>query len=314
MSTDRFGGDKLEVMRFEAEVNGHKMVAGIQPKCGANLVSLNVDGNEYLHYDEEALRGPEELYTGCFIMFPTPCRIPDGTYEFRGRRITQTKSGRLITIHGLVRDEAFAFEIANGVAAGRLEIAPGHPVYEGFPFPGLLTVELTLVERGLEYHFCFENRSDVPAPVGFGLHSFWRVPGRREDVYIRIPYDQAMLMENLIPNGKVERVAGTDLDLREPRSLAELAIDNAFTGRIGMENGFVEYRDLGKRMVLHADEIFTHQIGYCPAGQPFACVENLTCAPNAVNLQDVPQEISGFRILEPGQCFSGTTRYIVEDL
>ncbi len=314
MPEDRFGDGMLDIDYFKAEINGHRMVAGIQPRCGANLVSLKVDGNEYLHYDEEALRGPEEMYTGCFIMFPTPCRIPDGTYEFRGRRITQTKAGRLISIHGLVRDEEFAFEIADGVATGKLEITPAHPVYEGFPFPGLLTVELTLVERGLAYSFCFENRGDEPAPVGFGLHSFWRVPGRREDVYIRIPYAQAMLMEKLIPNGKIEPVAGTSLDLREPRCLAELAIDNAFTGRIGMENGFVEYRDLGKRMVLHADEIFTHQIGYCPADQPFACVENLTCAPNAVNLQQAPREISGFRVVAPGQCFSGTTRYLVEDL
>ena len=33
----------------------------------------------------------------------------------------------------------------------------------------------------------------------------------------------------------------------------------------------------------------------------FACVENLTCAPNAVNLQAVPPDVSGFRVVAPGQ-------------
>jgi len=177
-----------------------------------------------------------------------------------------------------------------------------------------LSVSLRLLETGLEYSFSFENRGPSPAPVGFGLHPFWRIPGRREDVRVSIPCTRTMVLEKLIPTGATEEVAGTQLDLRDGRCLEGLDLDNVFLGRIGGEPAIIEYRDLGKRMTLRADEVFSHQIVYCPPGEPFVCVENLTCAPNAVNLQSAPAEASGFRVVEPGGRLSGTTRFIVEDL
>ncbi len=314
MARDRFGGDVLEIRRFEAVIGGHRVAAGVQPRCGANLVSLQVDGQEYLYYDEKLLRGPDEMYTGCFIMFPTPCRIPEGKYEFRGRKVTQTKGGQLITIHGLVRDEPFQAELSGNEVQCALDITPDHPVYEGFPFPGRLIVNMKLVKRGLQYSFRFENRGKSPAPVGFGLHPFWRVPGQRKDVYVRVPCQRSLLMKNLIPTGGAEPVAGTKLDLRQPRCLADLDVDNVFIDRIDDEPAVVEYRDLRKRVALRADKVFSHQICYAPPGKPFVCVENLTCAPNAVNLQSAPPEISGLRVVEPGQSLAGTTRFIVQDL
>jgi aldose 1-epimerase len=303
----------LAIETLEATINGHEVVVGVQPKFGANLVSLRVDGQEYLYYDEAAiLQGPG--FTGSFIMFPTPCRIPEGTYSFGGRKIVQKKRGELILIHGLVRDEEFQVSREpNGITL-RLAITPNHPVYEGFPFRGELSVRVKLVERGLEYGFEFRNQDDRPAPVGFGLHPFWRIPGQRKDVYVEVPCDRTMVLENLIPTGATQEVAGTALDLRRPRCLEGLELDCVFLGRHGNAPAVIEYRDLGKRMTLRADEVFSHQIVYSPAGQPFVCVENLTTAPNAVNLQSAPAEVSGLRIVAPGKSLTGTTRFIVEDL
>ena len=314
MSDNCFGGSMLEIHRFEAEIGGHTVSAGVQPNCGANLVSLVVDGHEYLHYDPAALQADGESYTGCFIMFPTPCRIPDGTYSFEGKTIVQNKAGRLNTIHGLVRDEAFELTTGNGAAELSLEITPDHPVHEGFPFPGLLRVRLALVERGLDYGFWYENRGDSTAPVGFGLHPFWRIPGLRKDVRVSVPCDQSLVMENLIPNGQTEPVAGTALDVREPQSLEGLDLDNVFVNRTPGAPATIEFGGLGTRMTLRADDVFSHQIVYSPPGKPFVCVENLTCAPNAVNLQSAPREATGFRTVEPGESLSGTTRFVVEDL
>jgi len=314
MAQQRFDAEKLEVRRLEAELGGHLVSVGVQPRCGANLVWFAVDEQPYIYYEESLLHGPEEMFTGCFIMFPTPCRVPEGRYEFAGRTIVQRKAGRLYDIHGLVRDEEFQCELGGQEVRCWLDITPQHPVYEGFPFAGRLTVRLKLIERGLQYSFSYENRGDSPAPVGFGVHPFWRVPGRREDVYVRVPCERSLVMENLIPTGETEPVAGTPLDLREPRCLAELDIDNVFIRRIPGQAAFVEYRDLGKRVTLHPDEVFSHHICYAPPGKPFVCLENLTCAPNAVNLQDAPPEVSGLRVVEPGRSLAGTTRFIVEEL
>ncbi|MCD6364538.1 MAG: aldose 1-epimerase [Planctomycetes bacterium] len=303
-----------KVHTFEAEINGHKMAAGVLAGFGANLVSLQVDGHDYIYCDEAVFEQTGEEFTGCFVMFPTPCRIPGGTYEFEGRRITQNKRGRLVPIHGLVRDEAFELEsIADGVRLS-LDITPDHPVYEAFPFAGLLSLEMKLIERGLSYSFCFENRGDSAAPVGFGVHPYWRIPGREEDTWVQVPCDRMLDQVDLIPTGTATPVGGTDMDLRELRSLGGLRFDDVYVARSPGAPAIVEFRDIGRRVLLRADDVFTHQIVYHPSGAPFVCVENLTCAPNAVNLQSIDPKISGFRTVEAGRSFSGTTRFVVEDI
>jgi aldose 1-epimerase len=312
MANSRFSDEALATERISAVIGGHSVRAAVQPRCGANLVSLEVDGHEYLFYDASVLRGPDEMYTGCFVMFPTPCRVPDGQYEFQGRKIKQVKHGRVEAIHGLVRDEAFAFSRTDASITLSLDITPGHPVYEGFPFPGRLTVAISLIERGVAYSFQYYNTGKTDAPVGFGLHPFWRIPGRGQ-TYIKVPCSKTVDLENLIPTGKATPVDGTPFDLRQPQCLAEMTVDNVWIGR-SKEPAVLEFRDLGTRLTLTADDLFTHQIVYAPPGKPFVCLENLTCAPNAVNLQSAPAEVSGFRIVPPGGILAGTTRFVVEKI
>ena len=305
--------DSLDIRTIRATRNGREVEAGIQPGCGGNLVSFKVDGQEYLHYDREALLDTERLFTGCFVMFPTPCRVPDGTYTFEGRKIIQTKRGEIQTIHGLVRDEPFEADFAEDRATLWLDITPDSPVYEGYPFESRLGLTLRCIEGGIEYGFCFENRGDAPAPVGFGLHPFWKVPGRREDVTVTIPCEKIMTLENLIPTGETQSVAGTELDLRHGRRLSEMEMDAVFLDRIGgAAPATIEYRDRGTKLSLHADALFTHQVAYSPAGKTFACVEYLTCSPNQVNLQHIPE--AGHRVVESGGKLAAAVRFVVEDL
>ncbi len=312
MAGSRFSDDVLATERISAVIGGRSVSAAVQPKCGANLVSLNVDGREYLFYDASLLRGSDEMYTGCFVMFPTPCRVPDGEYEFQGRKIRQVKRGRVEAIHGLVRDETFAFGRTDASITLGIDITPGHAVYEGFPFTGRLTVTVSLIERGVAYHFQYCNTGKTDVPVGFGLHPFWRIPDRTK-TYIKVPCDRTMDLENLIPTGKTTPVDGTAFDLRQLRCLADLSVDNVWIGR-GKEPAVLEFRDIGTRLTLTADDVFTHQIVYAPPGKPFVCLENLTCAPNAVNMQSSPAEVSGLRVVRPGGILAGTTRFVVEKL
>jgi len=64
--------------------------AGITPGMGANLVSLSVDGEELIYWDQPGFIAGKS-HTGAFNMFPTPCRLANSSYEFEGRKINQTK-------------------------------------------------------------------------------------------------------------------------------------------------------------------------------------------------------------------------------
>ncbi len=311
----RFTEADLEKAMVEGEAGGRKVSAAVLPRMGANLVSFQVDGREFIHFDPDRVLANGADMTGAFQMFPTPCRLAGSRYVFQGREIVQRKQGEEVFIHGLVRDEVFATERRDGELVSALDITENHPVYEGFPFAGRLTTVHRIVPGGLEIHFSFENLGDSPAPVGYGLHPFWRIPGQRRDVLVQIPADYTMQLAELIPTGRLMRVEGTGYDWREPRSLQGVEIDAVFYPKRPGDTAGITFADEGLRLVLQASENMKHMICYAPAGQPFVCLENLTCSPNAPNLAGEGYvEESGLAVVAPGETWSGWIRYTVENV
>jgi len=300
--------------RLRASKGGRQIDIAILPRAGAHLVSYAVDGEELLHFSRQEFlaEGPT---TGCFVMFPTPCRLTGSKYPFAGRQIRQQKGAEDVFIHGLIRDEAFQIERGDDYLEASIDIGAGHPVYEGYPFACRFAVRYQLVETGLRVSFHYENRGDAPAPFGFGVHPYWKLDGERGANAVKVPCDYTMELVDLIPTGQLDPVAGTPLDLRDWTSLAGVDIDNAFFGRQAGATGGLERRDTGLRVSIDASPELTHMIAYAPGGQPFACVENLTCSPDAPNVYAAGhREASGLVVVEPGQSHSGWISWSVEAL
>ena len=195
--------DLLSPEKLEAEINKHKIEAEVLPHLGANLASFKVDGRELIYFSRERLL-QQDFYSGCFMMFPTPCRLTGAKYTFAGKKIRQIKYGKDVFIHGLIRDETFAVARDGANLVCSIEIGKGHPVYEGYPFDCKLTLTFTLVQRGLEIKFKYENTGQQRAPFGYGLHPFWQIPDERKDVFIQVPCKYVLELEDLIPTGKIK--------------------------------------------------------------------------------------------------------------
>jgi len=309
----KFTRADLETESLTAGIGGHTVSVAILPRMAANLVSFQVDGREFIHFDPDRVLANGEDMTGGFQMFPTPCRLTESRYVFQGREIVQRKHGEDVFIHGLVRDEPFSVRKTEREIVSVLEITSSHPVHEGFPFPGRLTTIHRLIPGGMEVHFGFENLGNSPAPVGYGLHPFWRIPGKRADLLVRIPADNIMELVDLIPTGKLIPVAGTGYDWRQWRSLEGVEIDAVFYPKRPEDTAGITFVDEGIRLRLQASANMRHMICYAPAGQPFVCLENLTCSPNDPNLYAAgyPGE-SRMAIVPPGETWSGWIRYTVE--
>jgi len=307
--------NKLRDEQFISQkLSGDRVEVEVMPRLGANLTSFKVDGDELIHFDKAGLLASED-YTGCFMMFPTPCRLTGSKYTFGGREIRQRKGGEDVFIHGLVRDEEFAVTRENNKLTCTLAIDKNHAVYEGYPFPCTLSVAFSLLERGLQIEFDYRNTGETDAPFGFGMHPFWRIPGERKDVAVQVPCSDTLELVNLMQTGKTDPVEGTDLDLRSFRSLEGLAIDNAFWGRDPTGEQGLTFADRGIKLTLESSEIFEHMIAYVPDGEPFMCLENLTCCPDAPNVYaNGAEEVSGLKIVSPGQSLQGWVRFVVTDL
>ena len=99
------------------------------------------------------------------------------------------------------------------------------------------------------------------------------------------------------------------------KSLAEVSIDNVFCGRDVSSEHAIEFRDTGIKLTLESSKEFGFMIVYTPADEPFACMENLTCAPDAPNLYAKEKEKpSGLRVVGAGESVEGWVRYSLADL
>lgn len=296
---------------LERTINGHTAAIAVQPELGANLVSLVVDGKELIFWDEAAY-ADSGRFTGCFHMFPVPCRMPGGEYTFEGKNYVQRIHGNVVDIHGLLRHVPVGIGKGTDSLTAVLEVTPGHPVYEGYPFPCTMQLTYTLIESGLEIHFDFTNTGNTNAPFGYGLHPFWKLSGTRQETAIRVPCGYLMDLEDLIPTGGITPVEGV-LDLRQLTVLEGMNIDNLFWKRDLETPALVEWRDSGHRLTLEASPEFNHMIAYAPEDEGFVCVEFLTCAPNQINLANGPgRDVAGLVVVPPGGAHSGWVRYTLE--
>ena len=306
----------LQSESLDVTIDGHRTRLAVLPRLGANLVSLQVDGRELLHFDAEALFAETPHMQGCFQMFPSPCRLLDCQYVFQGRTIHQRKHGQDYFIHGLVRDETFAITRTPTELIATLEWDREHPVYEGFPWEGKLTTTFRAVARGLEIHWAFENRADTPAPAGYGLHPFWAITGDRAQTFIKVPAAYRMELQGpdaQFPSGTLLPVDGTRYDLREWRSLADLYMDDVFFPKPPGSVAGLRFDQEALQLRITADDSVRHMICYAPEGRPFVCVENLTCSPDAQNLHGRGfAEEAGLSVVEPGGRLEGWVRYEVE--
>jgi aldose 1-epimerase len=311
-----FTAADLESEALESTVGGHTTRIDVLPRMGANLVSFRVDGREFMHFDRDRLMATEPHMTGCFHMFPTPCRLTDSRYTFEGKEIVQRKRGEIINIHGVIRDEEFAISKSDRELTATLDFDEKHPIHEGFPFPGRVTIKYTVVPRGIEIAFAYENRGKRNAPVGYGIHPFWLIPGNRADVSVKVPADYTLEQDDPVsqlPTGGLIPVAGTKYDLRDYVPLTNLFIDDVFYPRHPGADAEVASPKDGLRMNLEASDNMKHMICYSPEGRPFVCVENLTCTPDAPNVYAKGfTDLSGLTVVPPEGKLEARVRYVVE--
>ena len=322
-----FTPDDLRPDILEATISGHTTRIGVLPRMGANLISFQVDGREFIHFDADRVLADSSHMTGCFHMFPTPCALDKGRYTFDGRDITQQKHGEVINNHGLLRDESFAiYKDGDTLTADLwwakydpeddLHSREVEPMYQGFPWPGRVQICYRLIQCGLEVSFGFQNRGSSPAPVGYGIHPFWQFTCDRADVLVKVPAEYRLALDNYVdqnPTGELIPVAGTKYDLRQPRPLTELFIDDVFWPRPEGECAEVIFPREGLELRIEASPSVRHLVCYSPEGRPFVCIENLTSAPDAQNLYAKGcKELSGLTIVNPGERMEAWVRYVVE--
>lgn len=211
-------------------------------------------------------------------------------------------------MHGIVRKEAFTIEaILQAPHAvqmiGSIEIAPGSRLFTQFPYHCLLTINIQVDGKGLQYHYQVKNLDHKNLSYGFGLHPFFHLEVDR--TYLTVYAKEVMIKkEDYLPTGQLIHVGGTSFDLNKPRLIRNLNLDDVYTSLSEAPQAIISTDQLSIRMTM--SEAFSHIVVYTPASGEFFCVEPQTCSTDAINLYNKGEKsASGLLVLKPGESGSG---------
>lgn len=297
---DETGWDTVRLCFTEA--GRERATAHIAPTMGGNLLSLQFEGQNYVY-----AKPTGSPFTGTPVLYPMPNRVRDAQFTFGGRTFRFTPNNGPNFIHGLVRDQSW--EHAEPLITPedvslttRITFEPGKPIYELFPIRNTLAITFTLQPHSMRLDFSVHNQDAQPLPFGLAIHPYFPVIGPRESVRLQVPAKKRMEAIDLLPTGRLVDLEGDPADLRQPKSLAELNLDDVFWGMEPGSPSVIYYDQIGKKLTLSASELFTHAVVYTPQGKPFFCVENQSCSTDAHNLyaRGLIQE-AHLTILESGQ-------------
>lgn len=289
---------------------------GIIPKAGSNLFSYQFGDTELL-WQAPSVRAVQKRESGIPILYPTPNRVRNSEFSFRGEKFRFTPNWKEHFLHGLVHGAPWEFEQPSADANSArlktyLDFNQENELFALWPFLHRISMEYELDRQGVKITFMVENKDERPIPFGFALHPFFNYLGEKSQTFMTVPAKAHMQAEGLLPTGVLQKLEGQDFDLNTPRPLSTLYLDDVYWGAEPENPAFYEARDARVRLILEASKEFTHVVVYTE--QPdFFCIENQTCSTDAHNLYARGLEKEAHLLIcEPGEKMSMWIKYVPE--
>ncbi len=291
---------------------------------GATPLNFITQINEKSFDIIDGFKNDDEVKLGsgarCWIMTPFANRIPNGVYEFNGKKYQLNPiPPRTQVIHGLTSREIFILsnvEINENFVEATFtydNIRPGK--FEGYPFAINIFVKYKLEENKLSIQVSCENIGDIPAPFQTGWHPYFKTSENGiENLILTVNANEIVdVDDNLIPlsgNKAYKKIENfPELDFRaniaaEKRKINGRIIDKCFAdlkvedkniskaGIFDPENGMTIslFQKGGVTLVFTGDSLSRGQ-------RKSIAVEPMQFVTNAFNRDELKNEISVF----PGQ-------------
>lgn len=273
----------------------------VLPGLGASLAALRFQGIDVLRRAAPGILEP--LASAGFALAPFANRIAHGHFRCGATevRLARNAPGQPHPLHGQAWRAPWRIERAE---VDRLTLLFEHAPDE-WPWGYALRQRLSLDAAGLEVALSLENRSAQPMPAGLGWHPYWRRSARMR---LRTAVAQVWLTDaDHLPT----RLApGTIFgDWSGGRTLpAHRLIDHCYAGWQGLAE--LEWPEESLCVRLHAGVPLRWLHLYLPPEEAFVCLEPVSHMPDALNRPE-PPELTGARLLAPGQTLAATVRVSV---
>ena len=286
------------------------------PGLGMVGASLRHGGEELLGRTENLERYATSGSTmGIPLLHPWANRLDGFRYAAAGREVELDPSSPLLhpdgnglPIHGIAGASlpwTVAGERADGAGAelsADLAFDADPALLAVFPFRHRLMMDVRLDPDGLTVRTTLTANAAVPAPVSFGYHPYFQLPGMpRAEWHVEIPVRERLELDELmIPTGRAEPYTFA------PGPLGELQFDDGFAGLL--DRPVFALAGGGRRLEVAFLDGYPYAQVFAPPGGDFICFEPMTAPTNALVSGD------GLRLVEPGGSFSAAFRISIEPL
>lgn len=281
------------------------------PDFGGNIMDLKLrSDNGELVSVIDGYSKPEELKQNqeykSSLLFPFAGRIPDGKYNYNNcdYQFDIVDDESQAALHGFFHDHRFEIDSQdekNGLYKVRM-ITKYDENCSGYPFQLDLKLEYSLENQRLNYRIEVINRDDCKVPVSFGIHSYFQLSGKINDLLINISADERVDLdsEQLIPTGETSENENKGRNI----PIMDSKLNNVY--KYSGQKGTGETRLINPKRDLSLT--VSHEIGedklnylivFTPPDRESIAIEPLSSNVNALNSGD------GLVELNPGETFCG---------
>ena len=244
-------------------------------------------------------------------------RIKDASFDLNGKTYRLDANADGLQLHG--GDEGLGRQVWDGqVDEANNAVRFTHFSPDGaMGYPGNVNFSATYTLKGNRLRLELSATTDQPTPISLVQHQYFNLGTGADVLDHTIQVNSSAYTElgaDLAPTGAILPTRGTVYDLRQPRSLEGLDIDDVYWGLTPSKPQIICFDRIGKVLTLEASELFTHSVVYTPAGQPFFCVENQSSSTDAHNLYARGlEEAAHLTILPPGASLSARIDFRLSD-
>ena len=302
-------GERIEEGFAALTLEGRSLEAVFVPEAGMICCSLRHRGEELLG-QRNGLRAYVDHYStmGIPFLFPWANRLGADRFEVDGRTVDLTlpdlplkRDDAGLPMHGLL-SAAPGWRVGRhgelddgGTLAASFDFGAYPHLLEAFPFPHLVEIEATLVERSLEIATSVTATGDVSVPIAFGFHPYLRLPEvPRADWVLEAPVGERIVLDDRgLPTGEREPTA------IEPGPLGDRTYDDAF---VAPPPG-TAFSLIGpdRRLELRMDSGYPFTQIFAPAETDAVAIEPMTAPTNAL-LAGGPE----LTLVPPGETFGAS--------
>ena len=259
---------------------------------GAELMSWRIDGRELIWHGDARWwprRAP--------VLFPV-CGWTNGNrMRAKGREFP-------CDVHSFGRDTVFGLEKTSASTA-RLRLQDTRETRAVYPFSFDLSVDVSLSETGVSYHFDVANPGDEILPYALGFHPGYVWPfdgGEKTDYRIEFAEDESPFVPRIAPGGLLTtELLPVPLDGRVLNiSKALERQDDALIFRDSVSQQ-VDFVAPSGRRISSRSENFPHWVLWSRPGGGYLCVERWAGEGDPVGFTGDIMEKPGMTLLPPGE-------------